>query len=280
MATPPISYRNLIEEEFDTRKRKNPSYSLRAFARDLDMPPSKLSEVLRGICGLSTTSGQRIAKKLALSNEECAWFLQSIEAHHGRSKQGRLRAKEKLEDLKDLSGFDELAFERFKIISDWQHFALLELTEIHGFSADPEWIAQRLGISVQETKATIQRLLDFGLLREDAKRGFVQTHVDLTVPGGLPSREIRKHHAQILQKSLEALEEVPVDERDFSAITMAIPQSELPEARRLIKEFRRNFDRLLKKSKSPKDRVYALAIQFAPLERPHSQNSQKGNNHE
>jgi hypothetical protein len=40
------SYRRTLHEELETRSARNPGYSLRAFARDLGIRHSRLSEVL------------------------------------------------------------------------------------------------------------------------------------------------------------------------------------------------------------------------------------------
>jgi uncharacterized protein (TIGR02147 family) len=263
-----LTYKNLIQEEFDSRRKRNLGYSLRAYARDLKMPASKLSEVMRGICGLSAKSAARLAPKLKLSPSETEWFIQSVEAHHNRSLQGRKQAKEMLKTISEREGFSELSLESFKIISDWCHFAIMELTEVPGFKSDVKWIAARLDITEAEARSAIKRLIDFGLLEQSNEKRLRQTHVNLATPTGIPSREIRKHHSQILMKAEQALEAVPVNERDFSALTMTFSQEQMEEARTLIKDFRRKFDRIMKAGSSPKDRVYALSIQLFPLDRP------------
>jgi uncharacterized protein (TIGR02147 family) len=259
-------YRRVLTEELESRQKRNPSYSLRAFARDLDLQPSNASEIIRGLSGLSPQSGAEIAKKLGLSEEETHWFLTSIEAFHGRGFR-KEKAKAKLESILAQNGFDDLSLERFKIISDWYHFALLELTDTKDFSSDPAWIAQRLNISETEACEAIERLIQFGLL-EQKRDGTLKQTKSTSVAGGIPSREIRKHHSQILHKAEEALTQVEIDARDFSAITMAIPQSMLPEAGKLIRDFRRKLHRILTTSAEPKDRVYILGIQLFPVDDP------------
>lgn len=266
-------YRKILVDEFGSRQKRNPSYSLRAFARDLSLQPSNISEILRGISGLSAQAGAEIAKRLHLSDDEARWFVRSIEANHSRDLRRREIAQAELNEIAARNGFNELSLERFKIISDWYHFSLLELTETEGFCSDPAWIAQRLRISEKETREAIVRLIEFGLLVRDENGTLKQTH-DTSVGGGIPSREIRKHHSQILQKAEGALSLVDIDSRDFSAMTMAVPQSQLPEARKLIREFRRQFDRIMKSSTDPKDRVFILGIQFFPVDHPSTGNQE------
>lgn len=259
------NYRLILEGEFDGRKRRNPGYSLRAYARDLELPASKLSEILRGICGLSAQSATKLAKKLQLTPEESKYFIYAVEAQHARSKKSKIHARKMLSELKQSEDFDEISLERFRIISDWWHFAILELTELDDFSSSHEWIASRLGLSLQVVEDAIERLIDFGLL-ENISGKLIQTHINLATPSGIPSREIRKHHSQILMKAQESLAVCSIEERDFSAMTMVIDDEQMEEAKKLIKDFRRNFDRLMKQSSTKKKRVYTLAIQYFPLD--------------
>ncbi len=261
-----LNYRNFLKEEFDIRKERNSNYSLRAFARDLDMPASKLSEILRGLSGLSSSSATKLASKLQLNVEETEWFICAVEAQHARSKKERAKAKEWISSFSHTQSFDELSLDRFKIISDWYHFALLELTEVEDFSSNEQWIARRLGIDQEIITLAIERLIDFGLLEKDILGNLKQTHSNLATPSGIPSRAIRKHHSQILSKAQDSLDHTEIEKRDFSSMLLVIDEDQVQEASKLIKEFRRNFDRLLNESCSNKKRVYALAVQFFPVD--------------
>lgn len=266
MSTPQLTYRTFLEQEFIRRRRKNPSYSLRAFARDLEIPAPKLSQALRGIRGMSVVRARQITQKLHLSKSESDLFVSLVEAEHGRSESAKISARQNVQVLQKSAGFGELSLELFQIIRDWYHFAILELTDVCDFEGTPSWIAKKLRIKPAEAKVALQKLLDFGLLKEDLKRGFIQTKADLATPSEIPSREIREHHSQILQQADLALQTTSVEERDFSAITMAIDSKRIEEAKSELRKFRRKFCADLQ-SAGEKDRVYCLGIQFFPLDR-------------
>lgn len=260
-----FTYRNYLEREFDGRCRRNSRYSMRAFARDIGIQASKLSEILKKQCGLSSEAAFSIAQKLRLSDIEARHFVTLVEAEHSRSRVRRKQALQLLESFQRDHKFNELDLERFKIISDWFHFALLELTDVSDFSSDPQWISRRLNVPLQKIENAIERLLEFGLLQQDRAGRLKQTHIDLATPSGIPSREIREHHAQILAKAMESIDHFSVHERDLSSTTMAIDASQLDEAKKVIKEFRREFSKRFQ-SKESKNRVYCLSTQFFPLD--------------
>jgi uncharacterized protein (TIGR02147 family) len=261
-----INYRQVLIRELASRTRRNPSYSLRAFARDLNIPAPKLSQALRGIKGFSAERANAIANHLALSTSEKELFIDLVQSEHARSQTHREEAKKRVAQKTENDGFCELDLERFQIISDWFHFAILELTDVKTFESSPEWISERLGISLTETKAAVERLLDFGLLTKNRKGDLQQTFADLATPSGIPSRSIREQHYQLLKKADKALDTFSVNERDFSAITLAIASEDIPKAKNLIKVFRRKFNKEMQSSPE-KDRVYCISIQFFPLDK-------------
>lgn len=258
------SYLYFLKNEFEGRKLKNPTYSLRAYARDLGISAPKLSEILRGKCGLSEESAKNLASKLKLTKQEEKIFINHVNAKHARSKKTRQLAEEALLALRANNSFDTLALDAFKIISDWQHFAILELTELSEFSPNIAWIARRLGLSKETIKESIDRLFDTGLLAE--KKGtWYQTEEILATPSGIPSSEIKKHHLQILSKASDALINCPINERDFSSTTLAVSESQLLEIQQEIKDFRRKLASKINQT-NIKDRVYCLSIQFFPVD--------------
>ena len=43
--------------------------------------------------------------------------------------------------------YQQLQMDTFRVISDWYHFGILELTYLKSFKSDPRWIAKALGIT-------------------------------------------------------------------------------------------------------------------------------------
>ena len=60
------SISEFLGAEFSKRKLRNETYSLRAFARDLGVSASRLSEILSGKLGISEKTAETIASKLRL----------------------------------------------------------------------------------------------------------------------------------------------------------------------------------------------------------------------
>jgi len=84
------SYKNkyieMLRNELDNRFSSRPSYSLRAFARDLGPSPSQISLVLNKKLGLSKKSAVSISSRVNWAEAERALFCDLVIAADGRSK--------------------------------------------------------------------------------------------------------------------------------------------------------------------------------------------------
>src|SRR5262245_37697957 len=79
-----------LRVEYARRRQANPSYSLRAFAKALAVPPGRLSEIFEGKRQLTAAIGAQVADRLNLLPEERRAFLALIAA---RKKDRRLKAE-------------------------------------------------------------------------------------------------------------------------------------------------------------------------------------------
>ena len=259
-------FRQALTEEFSKRSAHNQSYSLRAFARSLKVDPGSLSKIFSSQMLPSWNMGQRLVVALGLDPRASDRFLASLAtAHRARST---LRLNPKLREFGTAteSAAKVLDAETFRIIADWYHYAILELTFTPNFSASPAWIAKRLDISVLNAKLAVERLQSSGLLTE--KRGRL-VKADSSLRTGereLTNAAFRRHQKQILEKAIVSLENDPVSERDTTALCMAIDPAKIPEAKKRIQNFKNELCNFLESGK--RTQVYELSMSLFPIQRP------------
>lgn len=257
-------YRSFLKSEYERRSVRNPLYSLRAFARDLTIAPSRLSEIFNQKSGLSRKTAEKLAFTMGFNPYEKEIFCTLVESQHARSHTRKEIAKQKLEKLQTDIKFEDLSMDTFRVISDWYHLAIVELTYLKNFQSHPAWIAKKLGIPHTQAKIAIERLKKLNLLTE-TKQGKLRAKNEFNAsPNGIPSGAIKKSHQQLLEKALSALYGQPVEERDFSAMILSLDKRKLNEAKKWIKDFRRKF---CKQTNSAPHRngLYCLSIQFFNL---------------
>ncbi|MGZ3742807.1 MAG: TIGR02147 family protein [Pseudobdellovibrionaceae bacterium] len=120
------NYRHYLLSELENRKVRNPHYSLRAFARDLQTSPSRLSEALNGRRGISSELGSKFIKNLGLIGIDAEVFRLSVDAEHARSRSERHVSQQKLREA--LDSVSETPLKTFTIV-DWVADAVLKMNE-------------------------------------------------------------------------------------------------------------------------------------------------------
>lgn len=229
-----------LTSEFERRCQQNSRYSLRAFARSLSVDSSYLSKILSGKRKLSRHALSKLAERIHLPAE----LMQSVKKPT------------------QTDSFTSLEVEHFRLIANWYHYAILEMTRLSDFRPDPKWISAYLGINQAEALAAIERLKECGLLEVTAS-GHWKILNNTTTQHPFTHLAFRQLQRQILEQAIGALENVPIEERDQSSITMCIDKKRIARAKQKIKNFRRELMSYLEGGEN-KDAVYQLSISLFP----------------
>ncbi|HTL11225.1 MAG TPA: TIGR02147 family protein [Bdellovibrionota bacterium] len=251
--------RSLLRRELERRCRTNPRYSLRAFARALQISPTALSLVLSGKRPLSRKAAHKVAQVLPLAPAENQvlqrWAELKPRLRKASTEQtfGRPLTEE---------GSHAISLDAFALIADWYHYGILSLLEAKGPRLAPADIARSLGITELEASGALERLQRLGIL-ESTPEGFKRLVGAMRMTEVSPSA-VKKYHTQILSKGIEAIENRPREEMDLSAMTLAMDPAQVPYARDQITRFRRRLTRELDR-KGGKKRVYVLGFQVFPV---------------
>lgn len=243
-------FQTFLQQEFARRKRRNPNYSLRAFAKSLEMDDSTLCKVVHGERKAGKAFIRRVGVKLGLDPEQLNVFIENP----------------KQQTTQDQVDYQKLTIEASQVIADWYHYAILELLRLREFRLDTAWIAQTLNISTLEVEKALERLQSSRMIAID-DQGHVEdlTTVKTTnIVGQFTSWAQKNLQKEVLSKAIDAIEEVPYELRSNTSMTMAIDTAKLPQAIEMIKEFRRNLAQLLSRGSEP-NQVYNLGIALYPL---------------
>jgi uncharacterized protein (TIGR02147 family) len=151
----------------------------------------------------------------------------------------------------------------FKILSEWEHFAVLSLLETKTFKSDDAWIAQRLGITKIVAQQVLKNLFEANLISKSPKGQYKKNFEKLLTKEDVLSAALQASHKDNFKLAESKLESIPPELRDFSSVTMAIDPEKIDSAKALIREFRKKFS--AKMEMGEKKAVYRLSIQFFPL---------------
>jgi uncharacterized protein (TIGR02147 family) len=258
----PENYREKLAAEFSRRQMVNPRFSLRAFANMIGLSAPFVSKVLSGKKNLSIDAAAEVAERLGYSSMEATQFCRLVQLQGATS----VRARKLLHgDVEVGDEFNAVELETFQVISDWYHYAILELSTCRGFKAEPDYISKRLHISVYEAKGALSRLLRVGLL-ENKYGTAKKSNKFIATPTDRSSRALRNFHLQMIEKARRSVEEQPVSVRDITGITLAIDSRKIDLAKKEIQKFRQRMARLMDSKRA--DQVYQLNVQFFSLSDP------------
>lgn len=238
----------IIKTEFEKKCERNKQYSLRSFSRDLGVDASNLSKILSYQKPLGQTLKMKLAKKLGFTDAEIETIVKGVFAN-----------------TRD-ADYESHNLEVFHIISEWQHYAILELFKLKGFQPTPIEIGKRLGIDRKLALESLNRLKEVGMvkLNKKTKKLELESESSSAILSQDTSKAHRNQQQEILEGAIDALHNIPVEHRSQTSMTMAVDLDKLPEAKELIKEFRRNMGRLLS-SGAELNEVYQLSISLYPL---------------
>lgn len=258
-------YREVLQTKLSERIARNPRYSLRSFAQHLGIQPGALSQILSGKRYLSPKAARKLFTLLSLTPEQETLFIQSILQARIQGGAQRLSRDFALTSSASqvLAPKRELSLELFRTISEWYHYAILELTTVDHFKPDLKWISQKLGITQMEAKLAVQRLFDLELLEvQDGK--WVKTHLKVdTLDKGRTTTAHRMRQKQLLEKSIESLENDPIEHRNHSAVTFALDPKKIPEIKNKIQKFM--WQIADEYSATKRERVVELIVNLIPL---------------
>ncbi len=256
-------YREILHGELARRIKQNPRYSQGAFARDLSLTPSRLSEILHGKQGVSNQVAQQIAKHMRFSEEETQYFLDLVESQHGRSRLLREAARIRLQRFQRSPLADMIGDDTFHLISDWYNVAVLELLRLDDKRQDALWIARRLRIPVEQATDALQRLERLGLIRQNEAGRLELVESQQNFIGSVQSESFQKFCRQILWKAIEAVDETRP--HAMHSYMVAVAEKNLPQLMATVRETCNKLAERMDVDIGTKDAVYCLTAQFFPV---------------
>ena len=232
-----LEFRLKLRDEFSRRLRANERYSIRAFAQAIGVDSSTLSQMMSGTRPVSLKKMKEISNKLGLT------ISTGKEVKVGE--------------------FSTLDLDNFSVISDWHHFAILDLPLLKTFKSDEKWIARKLGLTVHETVAAVERLKRLGMLAEEKGKLKKGKQFFTNYSEGQTSAALKEYQRQVIKKALHAVDNCAQDRKDITSITIAADSKKLKEAKERIKQFRRELCAFLEDG--DRDSVFHLALQLYPV---------------
>lgn len=263
-------YREALRQALDSRIAANARYSMRAFARDLDLSPSYLSQVLSGRRGLTRKKASRIFELIGLPPESQRHYALEIRKESARKDQHRQAIEKQIASSLQEIRAKTLPPEQFEAISNWYPMALLQALHLKDAplgerTAFVAFAAEGLGIPKRTIERAMREFAALGLVRE-TETGYEPLQADVWTTNGVPSAAIRKFHRQMIEKAVAAIETQTTRERFLHSIQIPIREGDLAEMEKDVVRFRNAMLRKYGKTgERAGETIYGLNLQLFRL---------------
>lgn len=236
-------YKEILEASFLDKCKKNPRYSLSAFARSIGLSQGYLSKIFSGQNKLSLEKSIVVAEKLGLEKEDKEKFF--ISASLDRDS----------ENLTLTNSFSCM-------IENPLYHLILNTLKLDDFKTDIDSISKKINCDKTIVQSFLDKLLELELVKcenGEWKRCF---HKTISHDQVAPESQ-KSFHKNVLKKAILSLDKYPSEQRNITGITMAIDPNQIELAAKEISRFREKMRKILKDGN--KTEVYHLEVGLFPL---------------
>ena len=253
-----LTIQKLLRSHLLLAQGKNPKYSLRSYSRKVGIHAGALSSIMNGKRNVSREMAEKITRKLLVDPQERAEILNLF------PEKRKYRNTEEMQQDTGPS-YLEIESSSFKLIAEWEHFAVLSLVKTTDFKNKYKWIADRLGITKFRAQEVVERLISLGFLELTDAGDLKRVKAKIRSSDETVDLSVRKSHEENLELAKESLQRDSIHERDFTIITMAVDPEKMSKAKEMIRKFQDDLSEVMEAGK--KKEVYRLSIQLFPLSR-------------
>ena len=264
---------SILIEELEVRKEKNSAYSIRAFARDLDISHGYFFQLLSGKKAFSFSVVQKILNGLKVDESEAKLIIKDfkVEEKIKESVRGLLRSNLN-KTYKDIA----IGANEYIPISHWSHDAVFHMLEDGPLKDQAEKIAKRLNFTNDQVVKCLEKLEIAGLISL-AEGVAVKCCDSYHMNGGaceMAMKELVKSfdHSQkeLFQLAMEQFNPQKNNNNQYSTQAFKIPSNQIENIKKSILQFSDSIEATLKLAENDanslnQNHIYFLNTQFFPV---------------
>ena len=257
-------FRQYLLDYYEERKRRS-VFSWREFSKIAGFTSSSYMKVVcDGKSKLSRIGVERTGAAMGLVGFEMEYFRAMVEFGQAATEEKKKAAYENMLAIAKVHKVRVLEGDLFEFYDSWQNPVVRELAPLMP-GATPGEIAKKC--YPEMTAAEVQQSLNFltkaGLLKKAGDSAFVQAETSITGTPDATRLALRGMHRQMSKLATPALD-LPVEQRNFSGVTMGVSRESYERIVKVLDECRRQIIAIAADDKNI-DQVYRLNLQLFPL---------------
>ena len=257
---------SFLKNQLHKKQLKNPAYSLRSFARDLDVASSSLSDLMNSKAKGSKASLDKIFSNLKVSAFEETYLRLIHAAQYAIDESSKNEAIKEAQKIKDLLDIELLTEEQFLEVTSWITLAVIELLPIPPFNKSPFLMAEQLGIDQNQVQESLDSLIKNNLIYK-SNEGLFCTHPNAQIfLSKMPNQVAKKLHEEIMKINMDTLWTTPPESRVNISTLLMIDEENIPQIQEEIQNFL--IELINRQSKKPqKNKLYSLSLHLNPIKK-------------
>ena len=246
-------FTEFLKQEYEARKERNPSYSVRAFSSYLGVNSSVISKIFSGKARPTVKYIESFGLKLGMP-------LKEIQRISKTEQIGQL-----LKEDQKFKNYKQITLDSYELVSEWYHIAILYLRKKDNTLYDTDVLAKKLAVPKKKITQALKRLERLEIIEAKGDKykvvtdAFYQnietTHVE---------QAAKKFVHDILLKSIDALESVPKEDRVHSTLTMSFSPKKMKDVKIFVDKFKKKFLSTFDEKANDVE-AYTLQLSFFPL---------------
>ena len=257
-------FRQYMLDYYEERKRRS-VFSWREFSKIAGFTSSSYMKVVcDGKSKLSRIGVERTGAAMGLVGFEMEYFRAMVEFGQASTEEKKKAAYENMLAIAKVHKVRVLEGDLFEFYDSWQNPVVRELAPLMP-GATPGEIAKKCypEISAAEVQQSLNFLTKAGLLKKAGDSSFVQAETSITGTPDATRLALRGMHRQMSKLATPALD-LPVEQRNFSGVTMGVSRESYERIVKVLDECRRQIIAIAADDKTI-DQVYRLNLQLFPL---------------
>lgn len=260
------NFRLYVRDYYMERKVRS-GFTWRDFAKSAGYSsPVFLKLVCDGKTNLSEAGIERVASAMGLVGVDLQYFRLLVTFNQEKDSSKQKACFAQMRKLAKENATVLVGEDQYDYYNSWLNPVLREIApQMKG--ATPAKIADQVlfDTDTPKVKKSLNLLQKTGLLRKDDNGNYLQSGKFVST-GSLEvaSLAIREMHRQMGELAVKSLDEVPMNERDVSGLTIGISEEAFSKISKEIAEFRRRISAIVMEDEGD-ERVYRLNVQLFPL---------------
>lgn len=260
------NYRFFLRDYFREQKRLSSAFSHRYFARKAGFSSSSFcAHVIEGKRNLTLNSLRKMVRGLGLSGKPESYFTTLVLYNQADTVEDREHYYPQLERLRKSTRFYRIQGKQHAYYDEWYYPVIRELAVYADWHGDYAVLGNlvRPPLPPERCRKAVETLIEIGLLRRNADGTYTQLSSAVTAEG-VPAVVTRKSRKEFILRAIEAMEDLPVDERHISGVTAAMSEKRYKEIMDQIDALRREI-LTAATGDSTVDGVYQFNFQLFPV---------------